>query len=212
MNITKYGLHMIQQKRREQTWTPIKKSQLLPPLQRRIFLNLAKKDPQTINETAKAIKGHYKSSWLAFDSLEKKNMIRKVTSKKYRGNEYPCFWITESGVFIALLEGANPAILLEKTLKIYPENKDLQCLLEISPILGTDAYNIAFSAILGKGILEPIDNSTIMATQMQKELSSDEAKQIITILKKYPEQYRQLKEKVEQLQENLQRFDSIFQL
>lgn len=200
---------MIQQKRREQTWMPIKKSQLLPPLQRRIFLNLAKKDPQTINGTAKAVKGHYKSSWLAFNSLEKKGMIRKVTSKKHRGNEYPCFWLTESGVFIALLEGANPATLLEKTLKIYPENKDLQCLLEISPILGTDAYNIAFSAILGKGKLEPIDKSTIMATQMQKKLSFDEAKQITTILKKYPEQYRQFKEKVEQLKENVQIFDSI---
>jgi hypothetical protein len=200
---------MIQQKRREQTWMPIKKSQLLPPLQRRIFLNLAKKDPQTINETAKAIKGHYKSSWLAFNSLEKKGMIRKVASKKYRGNEYPCFWITESGVFIALLEGANPATLLEKTLKIYPKNKDLQYLLEISPILGTDAFNVAFSAILGKGQLEPIDTTTIMVTQMQKKLSSDEVKQIITILKKYPEQYRQFRENVEQLRESVQILDSI---
>ena len=194
---------MTEEKRREQIWKPLKKNQLLPSLQKRIILNLAKNKPQTINETAKAIKGHYKASWLAFKSLEKKGIIKKVTSKKYRGREYPCFWATDSGIFIALLEGANPATLLEKTLKFYPQNKDLQCLLETSLILGTEAYYMAFSVILSKGKLEPIDTSTIMITQMQKELSLDEVKQIITILKKYPKHYQKFKENIEQLKEIL---------
>lgn len=202
---------MPQHKEREQTWKHIKKSQLLPPLQERIILNLAKNKPQTINETAKAIKGHYKASWLAFKSLEKKGIIKKITSKEYLGIKYPCFWVTELGIFIALLEGVNPATLLEKTLKFYPENKDLQCLLETSLILGTDAYNMAFSIIRKKGKLEPIDTSIIMATQMQKELSSDEVKQVIKMLKKYPKQHRQLKENIEQLKEILQQFNSVTQ-
>ena len=206
MNITKQWRHnMTQQKRREH----IKKNQLLPPLQRRILLNLAKNKPQTINKTAKAIKGHYKSSHTSFKSMEKKGIIKKVTSEKYRGREYPCWWATELGIFIALLEGANPAPLLEKTLEFYPENKDLQYLLETSPILGTDAYNMAFSIIRNKGKLEPIDTSTITATQMQKELTSDEAKQFITILKKYPKQLKKFKENMEQIKRNLQQLNSI---
>ena len=63
---------MTQPKEKQHTLKPIKKNQYLPPLQKRILLCLAKSHPQTINETVKAIKGHYKSSWTAFNSLEKK--------------------------------------------------------------------------------------------------------------------------------------------
>ena len=189
-------------------WKPITKSKLLPSLQRRIFLNLAQNEPQNINETAKAVKGHYKSTHTAFKALMGKGIIKKVASEK----KYPCYWITEAGAFIALLEGVKPATLLERTLRIYPDNKDLQCLLEISPMAGTDAYNIALSAILAKGKLEPIDTSTMMAYIMQKEWSLDEAKRFIAILKRYPKYYHQLTETKEQLRENVRQLDSILQL
>jgi hypothetical protein len=196
---------MIQQKRREQLWKPITKDKLLPSLQRRIFLNLAQNDPQNINETARAVKGHYHSSHSAFKALVGKRLIKKVTSDKM----YPCYWLTASGVFIALAEGVNPATLLERTLKIHPDNKDLQCLLEVSPILGTEAYNVALSAFLGKGKLEQTDKSTILATLLQKERSLDEAKHFFAILRKYPEPYRLFKEKREQVRENMRLLDSI---
>jgi DNA-binding MarR family transcriptional regulator len=199
---------MSAQIRREPIWKPITKNQLLPKLQRRIFLNLAQNDPQNINETAKAVKGHYKSTHTAFKALVQKGLIKKVTSER----KYPCYWIAEAGAFVALLEGVKSATLLEKTLKIYPDNEDLHCLLETSLIVGTDAYNIALSAILRKGKLEPIDISTMMAQIMLKELSLKEARQFITILKKYPKYYRRLTETTEQFRENIQLLDSILQL
>jgi hypothetical protein len=51
---------------------PLSQRDVLPPLQRRIFLYLAEKDPQTINETVKALKRQYKSSWIAFWQLREK--------------------------------------------------------------------------------------------------------------------------------------------
>lgn len=65
------------------------KGDVLPPLQKRIVLYLARSEPQTINETMKALNGSYKSFWVAFDSLDKKQMIKKIDTKFYRGQEYP---------------------------------------------------------------------------------------------------------------------------
>ena len=198
---------MAQPKEKQQTLKPIKKNQYLPPLQKRILLCLAKSHPQTINETVKAIKGHYKSSWTAFNSLKGKKIITKIDTKKYRGNEYPRFWLTTAGIFIALIESVNPKALLTKTLEIYPENKVLQCIVEISTILGTDIYEIAYSTILNKQKIEPNDISIMLATQMQKDLSLKQIKELITIMKKYPEQFGNFKEKTEKIFENLKKVE-----
>jgi hypothetical protein len=47
------------------------------PLQKKIVLHLAKSEPQTINETVTSIDGHYKSSWIAFNKLEEKQIIKR---------------------------------------------------------------------------------------------------------------------------------------
>jgi|SRR3989304_5441459 len=189
---------------------PLTQNDVLPPLQRRIFIYLAEKDPQTINETVKALKGHYKSSWIAFGRLEKKGMIKKVSSKTYRGREYPCFWITEGGVFVALCEGVNPTVLLEKSVKVYPENRVLHCLLEISPILGIAGFKTLYLAVLGRGKVEENDIAILVATQMQHKLTIEEGKEIVEIVRKYPEQYEQFRENMKQLHKNMRKFDLLF--
>jgi hypothetical protein len=198
---------MTQPKEKAHTLKPLTKSQFLPPLQKRILLCLAKSHPRTINETKGAIKGHYKSTWTAFNSLEEKGIITKIGTKEYRGNEYPRFWLTTAGVFIALIEGVNPKPLLSKTIDTYPENKVLQCIVEVSTILGTDMYEIAYSAILKKRNLEENDTSAMLATQLQKDLSLEQIKELITVMKKYPEQFGHFKEQTDQMLENLKKVE-----
>jgi hypothetical protein len=194
---------MTEEKRREQIWISLKKNQLLPSLQKRIILNLAKNKPQTINETAKAIKGHYKASWLAFKSLTQKGLVQEVGIKEYRKRNYPTHWLTDEGVVVALFEGADPETLLKKTREIYPENQSLLYYLEIAPKLNPKVLEIGYSAVKTKGKLEPIDLATIMLTQMQTETSIQDFWKTVAILKNYPKQYKSFKKQVEQMLENL---------
>jgi hypothetical protein len=174
-----------------------------PPLQKRIILHLAQSEPQTINETKESISGHYKSSWNAFNVLKKKGLIKHTTSKNYRGKQYPRFWLTELGIFLALYEGAKPEVLLKTTLEIYPENKNLQFLIEAVPILGKNAFHVLYLTVLTKGEIKQKDITSIFATQMQEKLTPKKIKQFITILKKYPEPYQQCVDYINQIRKNL---------
>jgi ribosomal protein L28 len=191
------------------TSKPKTKRQFLPPLQKRIFIYLAKTRPQTINETRKGVRSQYKSSWMALNYLEEKGLVTKIGVKPYRGNEYPCYWLTPAGVFLALVEGINPSSLLTKTIELHPENKTLQCIVEISTVLGTDMYRIAYPAILDKGKLEKDDVALMLAAQLQKNLSFDQISDLIAIMRKYPEQFGDFKEQRSQMLENLKRVESI---
>ena len=132
-------------------------------------------------------------------------MIKEMGSVTARRTRYPTFWLTEHGIYKALREGANLTALLEKTRETYPKNKRLQCLIETSPIIGTDAYEMAYQTLLSKGKLEPSDYDKIMAIQLPKGLTPDQFNQLFTILRgKYPEIYRQVKENLEQFGINLQ--------
>jgi len=101
----------------------------------------------------------------------------------------------------------NPKVLLNRTIKIYPENQVLQCIIEVSTILGTDISEVAYSAILKKRKLEENDISAMLATQLQKDLSLEQIKELIKIMKKYPEQFGNFKEQTEQMLENLKKVE-----
>jgi len=184
---------------------PKGRSKILPPLQKRIILYLAKHKPRTINEINSGInptarnKSHcYKSTWTAFDTLKKKGMTKGVKFRTYRGNKYPLYWLTDLGVFTSLVEGADTQDLLEKTIEIYPNNKILQCCLKIAPFTGIEGYRIALSTILSKGKLEQSDLTKIMLTQMQKDPSIDQIKQSLEMLKEFPEVYEKVHKQIKQ--------------
>ena len=196
--------------------TPKGKSNILPPLQKRIILYLAKHESKTINAinsginpTARNKSHYYKSTWTAFKALKGKGMTKEVTLIKYRGNEYPCFWLTELGIFLALHEGAKQEVLLRTTLEIYPENKNLQFIIEAVPILGKHAFKILYLAVLTKGEIEQRDITSLFATQMQEKLTPKQVKQFITILKKYPEPYQQCVDYVNQIHKNLKELSDL---
>lgn len=181
----------------------------LPPLQKRIILHLARNGAQTINESVKGFKGHYKSSWIAFNALEQKGLIKKADLKIYRNREYPRFWLTQKGIFAALVEGADAANLLQRTLKCYPNDKTLQCCLELSPLLGLEGFKIALSAIQDKGKLDESDKTKIIFARAQKAVSIKQFRELIEILKRYPKEYYRTKKHLSQINKLLTKLESL---
>jgi hypothetical protein len=191
------------------------KGDILPPLQKKIVLHLAKSEPQTINETVTALKGNYKSSWIAFNKLEEKQIIQKTDTKSYRGREYPRFWLTPTGVLIALFEGINFEVLLERTLKMYPDDKNIQILLELSPVFGTEVFKLAFLTILKKGKLDEDDLTMIVTAELnspeaQSDFGGRRPEDILAILKKHPVAYENTKKYARRAREKIEKLDSLF--
>jgi hypothetical protein len=116
------------------------KKTYLPQVQKKILLHLANTEPKTINETAKATKTHYKSTWNAFKKLEDKKLINTVGSKSHQGQEFPCYWVSADGAFIAQCEGAKAKNLIEKSKKNLPRQKRPPLPLRIS----ISAWNRSF--------------------------------------------------------------------
>jgi hypothetical protein len=108
---------------------------ILPPLQKRIVLNLAHKGPQTINQTAKNLKSQYKATYIAFQSLENKKIIKNVGKKEYRNRNYPLYWLTDEGLILALIHNANPDILKENAVQLYGENEAYSLISDLAKAL-----------------------------------------------------------------------------
>ena len=179
------------------------KKELLHPLQRSILLYLATSDPQTKNATAKAINGHYRSSWTAFTALKEKGLITENGLKTHHGRDFPRFWLTELGLLIALHEGAKPEIVLRKTIQMYPENRGLHFLVEAIPILDPNVLDSAYIALLDNRQIELSDKISVLFAQAQIGLSSDQKKRFNAVLKRYPEVNQLTADFVQNLQKNL---------
>lgn len=202
--------HMSKENDKEHVSFGFNKDDILPPLQKRIVIYLAETEPSTINETMKAMEGHYKSHWRAFDALEEKNVIKKIEMKAYHGQEFPLFWLTPSGVLIALFEGVNHKVLLEKILKMYPDDKSLQIILEFSPIFGLEVLKIAFLTLQDKGKWDKKDLTMMMSLVVQNDFNGVQAEDIVTILKKNPKAYENAKEHANMALKNIKKLNSLF--
>jgi len=102
---------------------PITEYQFVPILQKNILCFLAESKPHSRYSTMKAIKGHYKSVYNAFDALLEKGIVTEIESPNHLSKKYPVYWLTTAGIFIALVEGANQKMLLNRTPEIYPDDK-----------------------------------------------------------------------------------------
>jgi hypothetical protein len=110
---------------------------------------------------------------------------------------------------VAFVERASSQDLLDKTIKAYPDDEVLQCCLEMAPFTGTEGFRLGFSAILSKGRFEETDAFAIMLVQSQKDLTTQQFKQLFEVLKKHPEQYEKLKKQIEQLTEFLDKMEKL---
>ena len=187
-------------------------SHILPPLQRDILLFLAKEGSQTKNKIASGVSRSYKPTWIAFNSLKGKKLIKETDVKTWRGREYRQFWLTDDGSIIALAEGADPDRLLELTKQIYPENQTLACYIEVLSKMSPHIVKIAYSALESKGKLETTDVINIILTEASSassETNDKKQKEIINTLKTYPKEYELFKKRMDKILESIDKLKEI---
>ncbi len=185
----------------------VTENQYLPPLQKQILLFLAENHPQSKYSVSKGMKGYYKSVYDAIDDLVEKKILVEIKEEEYRNQKHLAYWLTPAGVFIAHVQGANAKTVLNRTIAVYPDNSMLQCIVELTTILGTDVHQIGYQAILKKGKLEKSDISLMLGTMLLRELSLEQVTQLIALMKKYPEQYGDLKQQTDETLEKMKRLN-----
>lgn len=174
-----------------------------PPLQKQIILHLAHSAPQTINEATKEIKGHYKSSWTAFNTLEKKGLITQVASKSYRGREYPESWLTERGILLALYLGAKPQIVLRRTIEIYPNERNLHFIIEAVLIFRIPWMLLWHVEVIKEEAIKQEDLIPIFLVHIAMGLTLEQKKQFKHLFRKYPEQKQQYNDYFNEIHKSL---------
>jgi len=162
------------------------KRDILPKLQRKIVLKLAEKGALNVRETNKELKGEYTSTNRAFHELEEKCIIKKVDVKEWRGRVFPKYWLTEEGIVLAFLEGAQKDKLFENARKFYSDNENLQSFIDFTSVFNPEVFKIGYEAIKRKGKLEVSDLLVIALTQMKSEADFETYRKALTLLKKYP--------------------------
>jgi hypothetical protein len=175
------------------------KSDNLHPLQKLIILNLAENEPETINELTQAISKSYKPTHTAFKSLVRKKLITKTGAKSYRGQHFPRYWLTDEGMIMALMEGANADKLLQLTKNLYPEAEIAHCFLEIIPLFDPVIVRTSYSYVKGKGKLQFAEVAQLILSGAAESMDIETGKKISVILKKYPDQYIQFKFVVQEM-------------
>jgi len=184
--------------------------QFLTPLQKKILLFLAVHDPMNIKELDDAIEGNYRSTWAVFQELKRKNLIEEITVKHYRGRDIPRFWLSEMGVIFVLSARIKPKVILKKTREIYPENRNLQFLIETVPILGKNGLNMLYLSVVTNCRFEESDLISIFASQ--SKLSNKKIKKYNSIAKKYPERYKQTQDYIIETKKNLKDLSDLFEV
>ena len=168
---------------------------ILPPLQKRIILSLAHKGPQTINETSKNIASQYKATYIAFQSLKGKGLIKNVGDKTYLTRKYPVFWLTDGGLALAIIHKANIEILREYVEKLYGKQMKYNLLFDIAKALPPDKL----------GELLTMFKTTEEGNPQLKAIpiTNAEREAVFKVLIKYPEIRKTIKEKLRYFIETL---------
>ena len=125
---------------------------LLPKLQKKIVLSLAKNNHMTMTDANKKISGHLSSTARAFHELEEKGMIIEIGIKEYRGRNFSEYWLSDRGIAFALLNGANSNKLETIALKIR-KKEEIETYLKLRR-LSPEISTIIDKAILFRGIID----------------------------------------------------------
>ncbi len=147
---------------------------------------------------------NYKPTHTALKSLEGRKLITKTGTKDYRGQQFPRYWLTDEGMYLALMEGVSAERLLEKSKILYPDAKIIHCFLEIIPFFDSEFIKMSYSAVKGKGKLEPIEVLQLILSGVGTAMDVETGKRIALTLKKYPQQYEALKAAIQFMIDQLQ--------
>lgn len=175
-----------------------RKGNSLPPLQKRIILCLAEKGAQTINETKENLKpkGHYKSTYLAFDSLGRKDLIQKHGVKKYRNQEYDKYWLTVEGLRAAFKNGVNHVLLRQNVERLWGEYELTPLFFELIHAFGSKNVDKVFD------MFEASEKEGFRIVSLPV-MSRRKAVKTLKILKKYPKYAKHVKKSLIEVSELL---------
>ena len=187
---------------------PKTQSDDLQSVEKLIVLNLARNKPQTKRETAKAISKHYKSTWDAYKRLEEKKLIQPASTKPYNTIDYPRYWLTDEGIMRALIEGAKPERMLKQVKILYPDAKPTHVFLTIAQFVHSEVLKMVYSSVKGKNKIGLREILIVFLSQPSIAMDDDAAKKIATALKEYPEEYALIREKLEEMKNQLERVKS----
>lgn len=180
----------------------LKYDYLLPKLQKRIMLCLAKNGAMTMSETNRKLSGENTSTTRAFHELEKKSMIEVKEHIAYRGRKFSKYWLSGRGIGFVLLNGANP----EKTKNIalsFENDKTDKTTAEFFELRG-----------LSPKIANILDNALVLTPTLSKgemfghlfagisSLNADEKKRFFEVVRKSGE----FTDTVQQVKENMKEF------
>lgn len=108
-------------------------------------------------------------------------------------------WLTEAGVFAALTLNIPRERLLRHVKQFYPKNQTIQCFVEASQYLNSDALKYAYAKVMDKK--QPPDvKDCLMIMMLHVEFEHSEA--LLKLLQKYPE----IKAKAEEEAEKFKQF------
>ena len=92
------------------------------------------------------------------------------------------------------MEGANQEKLSEHAKNVRPDNKALHLFLELAPYIDNQITEMTYSSVREEGELDFMDVMNLLFLQAPTETDIENAKNLSKVLKKYPEEYKILKE------------------
>jgi len=173
---------------------------ILPDLQKQIVKTLAEHGALTIMQTREKISKHYAATHRAFQSLKRKQIIKEVSTKNWKGRKYPQYWLTVKGMLAALILRASPTKMLMYASKIYPNNKEVEFLLKSARYVNPDIFRIPYAAMQKneRMELEQPDLLQVAAIQMAIEPDEQNLKALAKLLQEYhPQHYANFLKKLE---------------
>ncbi len=179
----------------------------LGPLQKQILMCLAAKGPKNISETARENSAHYKSVHTAFYSLENKGMVTRVGKASYRGRGYDLFWLTENGLLMALLNGADSNLVLSTVKRTFPKHDDTILFAQIVSRLPRKILKVISS--MYPSISFKVRVQEVLKLVLMADLSVDDLRRLYDILRESPfkdtadEIIRKAHEKLAQLRKTI---------
>lgn len=188
----------------------------LTATQKRILLYLAEAKPHNIRELAIEMGGrqnftrgtpnNYNTINRAMNDLKRKNLIEVVSSELYHGRVFDLFWLSETGVFLALYLGVDSSKLLRGVLMVYPQRSSLALNVEVFSILGTKGLDTLCMTFVIKGKIEEKDVKQFFANQIQEAPVDDAKERLAEVFRKYPDFRKRVDDEYMRRQKNYAEF------
>jgi hypothetical protein len=114
--------------------------------------------------------------------------------------------LTGEGIIAAMLEGADMALLLEESKRVFPDEQIVHCFVEVI-YANPKVVQLAYNVVKNKGTIEFVDLLTVLVADATSE-DVDTMEKLVIVLKKYPEMYEQAKILIQQMIEQFQQLIS----